>query len=378
MGGIKAGEQELLREQKLLERIFTDSSQPLELLVRQFCQQEGVEDFRFGVLGVYGGARDSLEQGALFEAFHEIIYYIPLPELTLLLLRPGGDCQGTAGRISQWLQDAGRPRPLAYMAGDRRLPEARQLRADLESAAAEIFFQEETACVALPPSARKRVAFHSGDVRRLRQLQREIAAAATCGEADRVRQLLSAYFAVSARGGPAAFREWCLRLYLHIEAGLELPGGEPGVCPEGGPDRPICQMITEAGTAAEIAGRITGYLDLLLCRRQPPWRDTACRVVSYVEDYIKNHYMEAISIADIAVGVDLSANYVRSVFKSSRGVTIQSFLTDYRLRMACQLLRNTVLKVSRVGQMVGYSNVSYFCAAFQKRFGKTPSEWRAG
>ena len=42
------------------------------------------------------------------------------------------------------------------------------------------------------------------------------------------------------------------------------------------------------------------------------------------------------------------------------------------------LNRNTAVKVSRVGQMVGYSNVSYFCAAFQKRFGKTPSEWRAG
>lgn len=90
------------------------------------------------------------------------------------------------------------------------------------------------------------------------------------------------------------------------------------------------------------------------------------------------HYMETVSIEEIAAQVGLSPNYVRCIFKNTRGVTIQNYLSDYRLRMACKLLRNTAAKVSRVGQMVGYSNVSYFCAAFQKRFGKTPSEWRGG
>ena len=117
-------------------------------------------------------------------------------------------------------------------------------------------------------------------------------------------------------------------------------------------------------------------MEQLLAWYRPLREDTGSRVAAFVEKYIRDHYMEPICIEDIAARVGLSANYVRSVFKSSRGETIQRYLSGYRLDMACQLLRNTPITVSRVGQLVGYNNVSYFCASFQKRYGKTPSEWR--
>ena len=88
--------------------------------------------------------------------------------------------------------------------------------------------------------------------------------------------------------------------------------------------------------------------------------------------------MEPVAIEDIAAELGLSTNYVRSIFKSIRGQTIHHYLSECRLEMACQLLRDTPLAVGRIGQMVGYNNVSYFCASFQRRYGKTPSEWRRG
>ena len=117
-------------------------------------------------------------------------------------------------------------------------------------------------------------------------------------------------------------------------------------------------------------------MDRLLEWYRPLRETTGRRVTAFVEEYIRNHYMEPVAIEEIAARVGLSANYVRSIFKNSRGQTIQSYLSEYRLEMACQLLRNTPVTVSKAGQMVGYNNVSYFCASFQKRYGKTPSEWR--
>lgn len=371
-----AEKQAYLPEQKLLERIFTDSSRPLEQLEKQFCAQEGIDGFRYGAMGLYGRTWDGGEREALFEAFYEVVYYVPLPELTLVLLRPDVDCRGTAGRISLWLQDRGRPRNLAYLIRSSGLSEARQVRAMFEAAAAEMFFQNGTACAPLEEAFPIRKAAGRGgeELQRLRRLQQEIAAGLARGEAGHVHDKLSEYFESCAHGGPAAFREQCAGLYFRIVEALAASGGRQGVLHR--PEKPVYQLISEANNAVEITGHITAYINDLLSKYQPVWRDASSRVTAYVEEYIEKHYMGAISIADIAAGVGFSVNYMRSVFKRSRGMTIQNYLVEYRLKTACHLLRNTSNTVSKVGQMVGYSNASYFCAAFLKRYGKTPSEWR--
>ena len=117
-------------------------------------------------------------------------------------------------------------------------------------------------------------------------------------------------------------------------------------------------------------------MDQLLAWYRPLKENTNYRVAAFVEEYIEKHYMETVSVDEVASQVGLSTNYVRTIFKNSRGTTIQNYLSEYRLKMACRLLRNTPTTVSKVGQLVGYNNVSYFCASFQKRFGKTPTQWR--
>ena len=106
--------------------------------------------------------------------------------------------------------------------------------------------------------------------------------------------------------------------------------------------------------------------------------DVNYRVAAFVEDYIGKHYKEPVSIEAMAEKIGLSPGYVRSIFKNSKGMTVKTYLSEYRLEKACSLLKNTSLGVGRIGQLVGYDNVSYFCSIFQKRYGKTPNEWRRG
>ncbi len=368
------------RERKLLDRIFKEDSQPLEQLVEELDSGAALEDIQFGVAGLYGRMRGSPSLEQVFQAFDGILYYIELPELTLLLLTPDADCRDLAGRVAQWLCGRGAVLNVAYLEVKKSLMEARQVRDMFLAAADEAFYCLETECrplVELLPS-RRDMELSEPDNRRLRLLRRDIASCLARGEADCAHERLENYFAISGRGSAAVFRECCASLYHQVNEDLvapdeELAGHRRALRPNG---KSVFQLVAEANNAGEARRHISWYMDQLLAWYRPLKENTNYRVAAFVEEYIEKHYMETVSVDEVASQVGLSTNYVRTIFKNSRGTTIQNFLSEYRLSMACKLLRNTPSTVSRVGQLVGYNNVSYFCASFQKRFGKTPTEWR--
>lgn len=54
----------------------------------------------------------------------------------------------------------------------------------------------------------------------------------------------------------------------------------------------------------------------------------------------------------------------------------KEYLTEYRIKQACRLLRETTLSVSAIAYSVGFENNLYFSKAFRKQKGKSPSEYR--
>ncbi|WP_309119994.1 response regulator [Paenibacillus sp.] len=105
-------------------------------------------------------------------------------------------------------------------------------------------------------------------------------------------------------------------------------------------------------------------------------RDRNAQVVTEVAAYIDAHYAEPLTIESLAGKAYLSPNYLRSLFKEKRGVTIHDYLTSVRLRRSLELLRDRSLKIKDVAGGVGYDNTSYFCSLFYKTQGVTPNEYR--
>lgn len=369
-----------LKERKILDRIFKEDAQPLEQLVEKLGGGVPPEDLLFGVAGLYGRVRGSPSLEEIFHAFDGILYYVELPELTLLLLTPDADSRDLAGKVALWLRCRGAALNVAYLEGRRGLPEARQIRDMFLAAADEAFYCPAAECrplVELLPS-RREAELGDPEDQRLRLLRRDIASCLARGEADFAHERLENYFAISGRGSAAVFREYCASLYHQVNEDLVAPdeklAGRRRALRSNG--KSVFQLVAESNNAGEVRRHITWYVDQLLDWYRPMKENTNYRVAAFVEEYIEKHYMETVSIDEVASQVGLSTNYVRTIFKNSRGTTIQNYLSEYRLNMACKLLRNTPSTVSRVGQMVGYNNVSYFCASFQKRFGKTPTAWR--
>lgn len=96
-----------------------------------------------------------------------------------------------------------------------------------------------------------------------------------------------------------------------------------------------------------------------------------------IKDYISKNYMsETLSVKDISSHVFLSASYVCTFFKNETGMTLNQYLTEYRMEKAKQLLGDPRYKISDISSKVGYSDGNYFGKSFKKYTGLSPSEYR--
>lgn len=81
------------------------------------------------------------------------------------------------------------------------------------------------------------------------------------------------------------------------------------------------------------------------------------------------------SLIELARQVGLNDCTLKRGFRQVFGTTAFGYLHDYRLEQAKQLLEERQLNVSEIAHAIGFSNRSYFAAAFRKKFGATPREY---
>ncbi|AFZ33341.1 transcriptional regulator, AraC family (plasmid) [Gloeocapsa sp. PCC 7428] len=84
------------------------------------------------------------------------------------------------------------------------------------------------------------------------------------------------------------------------------------------------------------------------------------------------------SVLELAQQVGVSVCTLQRRFQELFGMTVFGYLTDRRMELAEQLLRQGGCTVTEIAAIVGYSNPSYFAAAFKRKFGITPKECLLG
>ena len=101
-------------------------------------------------------------------------------------------------------------------------------------------------------------------------------------------------------------------------------------------------------------------------------------IVNKIKDYVGKHYDGINTSTDtVADYVELSRNYVRSIFKEITGISLSDYITLCRMSEAQRLLIETDYPVRRIAELVGYSEHSkHFFTIFKKHFGSTPENYR--
>lgn len=95
-----------------------------------------------------------------------------------------------------------------------------------------------------------------------------------------------------------------------------------------------------------------------------------------VQAYISQHYSQPIWLEDIAQAFNFSPCYFTQVFKKQFGVTLNQYLTKFRIEKGRELLEQTGMSVENIAYLTGFNSRSYFCATFRRLVGITPNKYR--
>lgn len=105
---------------------------------------------------------------------------------------------------------------------------------------------------------------------------------------------------------------------------------------------------------------------------------TSRRLVTDAQNLVRERYMEPdLSLDTICSVLGVSNSYFSSVFKKETGKAFITYLTDYRMDHAATLILETNEKSYQIAERVGYLDANYFSYVFKKRFGVSPSKYRA-
>lgn len=94
--------------------------------------------------------------------------------------------------------------------------------------------------------------------------------------------------------------------------------------------------------------------------------------ISFIED----HYLEPLSLEDIAGKSNISIRHLNRIFRSYYQMTPISYLQKLRLEKACHLLKNGNMSITEISYECGFNDSNYFTRQFKKTFGKSPKTYR--
>lgn len=82
------------------------------------------------------------------------------------------------------------------------------------------------------------------------------------------------------------------------------------------------------------------------------------------------------SLVCVCEVLGVSNSYFSTIFKKETGSSFISYLTDYRMDQAANLLIETDEKSYLIAKKVGYTDPNYFSYVFKRKFGVSPSKYR--
>lgn len=121
--------------------------------------------------------------------------------------------------------------------------------------------------------------------------------------------------------------------------------------------------------------RISTRIGLYMSRRR---MSMAGNLVEKAKQFILENYSRAnLSVETVCAHLHISQSYFSSIFKQDVGCSFVQYLTDLRMKRATELLMDTDEKTYVIAKELGFEEPNYFSYVFKKRYGISPSQYRA-
>lgn len=101
-------------------------------------------------------------------------------------------------------------------------------------------------------------------------------------------------------------------------------------------------------------------------------------IADKIQEYVlANFSRQNFTANEISEELDLSLGYLRQIFKSERGITLNDYIINCRIEKAKELLEATEMTAKEIAEEIGYYDNRYFYTLFKKKVGMTTDEYRS-
>lgn len=101
------------------------------------------------------------------------------------------------------------------------------------------------------------------------------------------------------------------------------------------------------------------------------------RHVQHVVSFVEEHYMQDLTLEQIARDMHITKHYLSSLFKEVTGTTVFKYLYHRRINQAKILLRlHPHLSITEISQAAGFKHLAHFSRMFKAMVGTTPEYYR--
>ena len=139
-----------------------------------------------------------------------------------------------------------------------------------------------------------------------------------------------------------------------------------------------CIFAIEALTDAEAVHRAALAYEADFCRRVAglPGNATCNARVRRAKAYIAMHLHESLTVSEVALHSDVTADHLSMLFRQHEGLPLQGYIRREKLRRASHQLRYGTLPIGEIAATLAFSSQSHFAAAFRREFGMSPQQFR--
>ncbi len=135
----------------------------------------------------------------------------------------------------------------------------------------------------------------------------------------------------------------------------------------------LLNRIMNAKLREELLDASSLILEALLPTQET---DTTHLTVKRMKGMIHEFYQTGIMLDDISRKLDMTPEYLGTLFHRETGTTFSTYVKTYRISKAKELLVGTNLKLYEIAEKVGYSDSKYFSRIFKEITGQLPTEYR--
>lgn len=134
----------------------------------------------------------------------------------------------------------------------------------------------------------------------------------------------------------------------------------------------LLEEIMSSITYDELEGILEGILERI--PREQKKEDNY--LIQRTKSLIHEFYQQGITLDEIAHQLKITPEYLGMQFHKETGCNFSSYMKNYRIKKAKELLLGSRMKLYEIAASVGYTDPKYFSRVFKEVTGELPAEYR--